>query len=182
MGMLDELAKCVTHNKWNDDFDPVKGLAKELNIMKKRRASTWSVWAQQMSEALNWEAFYMAILEDRDLFDDEWSEVFLVHAEAKHGIERKYLMRMLGWKQDEEFKEVRNDDYNDEMEPKWKIENRTGPRQRHEPWNGGGLALWKKWRQDFEDLSIEFDYDNDVAIRRLKKYTSKAPESATSLS
>ena len=49
---------------------------------------------------------------------------------------------------------------------------------KHETWSGGALADWRRWMDDFLDLAEEFDYGEEVEIRRLKKYTAKSEESS----
>ena len=55
---------------------------------------------------------------------------------------------------------------------------RSGPSQKHEVWKGGDLTAWCRWKEDFIDLSTEYQYDNEVGTRRLKKYTARSDESS----
>jgi len=51
-----------------------------------------------------------------------------------------------------------------------------GPKEMHEHWEGGTYHRWLIWKEDFEDLVEEFKYDNDKALRRLMRYTSRSPD------
>ena len=142
-----------------------QALADIMNGINHDRKTKWSAIVKEMGPEFDWDTLYVYICGHGELFDERWRKIMLSVAMGTRGLSKQYLLGDEGYEEEEEVKSVRSSDLEERQY--------SGPKQKHDEWIGGELAEWRRWKDDFLDLAEEFNYDNRVGLRRLKKYKSK---------